>query len=429
MKQVLAWRRVRDPGPGAGHAAANAVRAACLVAGAIAGAATAAGAFFYDGGGRVNVLLVLALFVALPLATIALFAVAAATRHGLRGFSAGHLGAAAARVLPWAGARDLARLASGGAGPGVAKWLLLGWSQWLGLGFGAGAVAAALALVLFTDLAFGWSTTLDLAPARVRELCAALALPWRDLLPGAVPDAALVEASRYFRLGAGSAAPPDPALLGRWWPFVLAAMTCYGVLPRLLTLALVRWRTAAACAAALVADERVHGLLDRMNTPLVDTRSPDPEAPRAPHTRARVSAALPPAASWHVVNWAAVPLDERALRELLGGADLATVHPAGGGRRTSEDRALALTLATDHGSGGVLVVARAWEPPTLDLMDFLAELRAALPSRRPVALLPVALSGGAPAAPPRAHADIWLETLARAAPDGVTAVRLHPETP
>ena len=156
------------------------VCAACALAGAAAGAATALGAFWYDGSGRVNVLLLLALFVGLPLLTLVLFAAAALSRRGLRAINAGRLGTLLARMLPAGGARALARVAAGEHGAGPAKWSVLCWSQWLGLGYGAGAVAAALALVLFTDLAFGWATTLDVDPGAVQRLASALAL----LTPG-----------------------------------------------------------------------------------------------------------------------------------------------------------------------------------------------------------------------------------------------------
>ena len=50
------------------------------------------------------------------------------------------------------------------------------------------AVLTALALVVFTDLAFGWSTTLDLDAASLHRVVEALSTPWRELIPAARPS-------------------------------------------------------------------------------------------------------------------------------------------------------------------------------------------------------------------------------------------------
>ena len=135
----------------------------CLFLGLLTGAVAAFGSFFYDGGQRVNVLLILALFAVLPLLSILGFVIAGLSRDGLTAISSGQFGVIIARAVPGANLAKIAKLAAGDAGPGASKWLLLGWSQWLGLGYGAGALCVAMGLVLFTDLAFGWSTTLDLS--------------------------------------------------------------------------------------------------------------------------------------------------------------------------------------------------------------------------------------------------------------------------
>jgi hypothetical protein len=400
------------------------VRAVCAGLGAATGSSAAAAAFYYDGGGRVNVLLVLALFVLLPLAGIALFAVAAASRDGLRVLNAGQLGrGVAGLLLPWPGARALAALAAGSAGSRVAKWLLLYWSQWLALGFSAGALVMAFALVLFTDIAFGWATTLGVDPARIAALARTLAWPWALLAPDAVPDAALVESSRYFRLAFAGAVRADPAVLGRWWPFVVLCMLCYGVLPRLLTLLLARWRLRAACTGAALAERRVRELLDRMNTPLVQTQSPEPEQAAAPGSAAAAVADLPPAPGYQVVNWAALPLHAQRLDEVLGAARRLAVHSAGGSRSTAQDRELVRALA--GADAAVLVLAKAWEPPTLELVDFIAELRAALPARHPLALAPVMVHDGAATPADAARIVTWQLALSRAGLERIDLVSLH----
>lgn len=427
VRLLLAWCDERDGRADTGGAMST-LAAMSVAVGALAGVVTASGAFFYDGSGRVNVLVVLGVFVAVPLATLVLFAFACLSRGRPRGLSPGRIGALIGRWLPSGPARALAALATDGRRPDVARWLLLTWSQWLAFGFGLGALGMALALVVFTDLAFGWSTTLDTDGAAVRALVHALACPWQSLLPDAVPSAPLIEASRYFRIAPempGAAGAPDPRQLGGWWPFVVLCMLVYGTLPRLFTAPVCHWRLARACRAALLADVRARELLDRMLTPLVETRADSAEVAGEPGEQAEVSARLPQAEAWQVVCWAAVPVDEGAVARLLAPARLLAMQPAGGMCTVAADRALVRSLAASLDEAAVLVVARGYDAPTLDLLDFLTALRDALPSSVTVALLPIAVAGGAPAALSRAQATVWAGVLAREAVEGVQLVSLE----
>jgi hypothetical protein len=432
LAQVIAWYQKRDETAADLQASERGIVVACVLLGAVAGAITAFGSFFYDGGQRVNVLLLLALFAALPVLSMLGFALATCTRDGFAAISTGQFGAIIARLVRVQSLRKIAGLASGDAGPTVAKWLLLSWSQWLGLGYGAGALCVAMTLVLFTDLAFGWSTTLELSTDTVLGATRAVAMPWHGWLPLAAPDEALIKASRYFRLSTNAGIEADPIQLARWWPFVLMSMFCYGLLPRLLTLTVAHWRLRAACAQALLADAHVRRLLQRMNTPLVRTESLQSERPLESSAAETVFADLPAGKDWQVVNWAAVPIAQTALDRLLGDALQAagarSAHVAGGTRSSAQDSELIAQLADDTRSDNapaVLIIAKSWEPPTLELMDFIGALRAALADDATVAIMPIAVVDGAPAAPGAAHQLTWQHTLGQAQLPNVHAVALR----
>jgi hypothetical protein len=121
-------------------------------------------------------------------------------------------------------------------------------------------------LVAVTDLAFGWSTTLQLDAARVHGWVAGLASPWSHIWPAAAPDVSLVEASRYFRLQ-GELGEITAARLGEWWPFVSMSLLVWGLLPRMLMLFWCRWRVERATHLLLREHSEVTALLDRMGTP------------------------------------------------------------------------------------------------------------------------------------------------------------------
>jgi len=435
LAQIMAWYDNHPQRHARIDSTTRGLIVTCMLLGVAAGAITAFASFFYDGGQRVNVLLILALFCVLPLLSIVVFVIAALSRDGLSAISSGQFGAIIARVAPGAKLAKIAGLAAGDAGPGMSKWLLLGWSQWLGLGYGTGALCAAMGLVLFTDLAFGWSTTLELSSDTLSGALRTIAWPWHAWLPQAVPDEALIKISRYFRLSTSAANDADPIVLARWWPFVVISMLCYGVLPRLITLIIAHRRLRAACAYALLADGHVLRLLQRMNTPLVRTDALQSEHASASSSPVQVFADLPAAGNWQLINWAAVPVQQTAFNRVLGRsqhhAQARDTHAAGGTRSSAQDAALIAQLSNDcstDDTAAVLIIAKSWEPPTLELMDFIDALRTALPDRTVVALMPVAVVDGAPAAPGGAQQSIWQHALGQAQLPNVHAVALQEQS-
>lgn len=108
---------------------------------------------------------------------------------------------------------------------------MLGTLQQLWLLAGLGLLLGYLTLLLFTDLAFGWSSTLIDQPQRVVQLSQTLAAPWQWFWPTAVPSVELVEATRYARINPQAG---DVQLAGGWWQFLLASLLLYNLFPRAL---------------------------------------------------------------------------------------------------------------------------------------------------------------------------------------------------
>lgn len=96
-------------------------------------------------------------------------------------------------------------------------------------------------LLLFTDLAFGWSSTLLDDSNLITSLARSLAWPWHSLWPGAVPDADLVAATRYVRIDP-NLGDPQVQMAGNWWKFLMASLICYNYLPRLVLSGIIAWR-------------------------------------------------------------------------------------------------------------------------------------------------------------------------------------------
>lgn len=272
----------------------------------------------------------------------------------------------------------------------VERWTLVGLSQTTGIAFNVGVLAACLRLVVFSDLAFGWSTTAEAIDAEVmHRVVSTLSAPWSELVPAAVPSRELVENSRYFRLeGRYAHAPPgskgDPRLVGGWWPFLIAATVTYGLLPRLLLAIAAGLLRARALSRVPLDTAEVERIVRRMTSPRVRTQG-DGEGARPGLVLPQESGlALPTredGRSCVVVRWrqadAPRPLIERALSGAFGW-QVRDVLDAGGTNEEELDR------VSDGAPDVVVVVAEGWEPPDKGIRRWLGTLRERLGAGRPI---------------------------------------------
>jgi hypothetical protein len=441
--QVRAWWRsvARDGDPGLG-ARLDRLRAVVTIAmaalGAVTGGAVALTAFAYDGSEPVNVVRLLALLVGLQLVLLVFTLLLLPGRvFGLRhvqdllaAFNPGAWAAAVFQKLAKT-APDVARLfdrrAPRAAAVRFAKWQALYWSQTAAVAFNVAALVTAILLVTFSDLAFGWSTTLEADPAAITRGVQKIARPWAALVPAAVPSAELVEQSQFFRLE-GSEASASPRALGAWWPFTILALVTYGLAPRLALLALAAARLRAATKRLLLDDAGVTALLDRMRSPEIETAATDVGTDaRGRATQGAIAGhdaappheiGVPPTARRPITGDAralvwedCLPMDAaRDYARTHLGLDVTSVAAAGGGELTADHAAL------ERLAGGVgqtlLVFTPAWEPPLLELLDFLAEIRRRAGSAVSIVVAPVPDG-------PRAVTDVeratWTRAIARLA--------------
>ena len=403
-QRVRAWWRSAAPDGGGAGARLDRLRTLVTVvmvaAGTLTGVAVALAAFAYDGSQPVNVVRLLALLVGVQLVLLVLTLLLLPGRvPGLRhvqdllvALNPGGWAVAAFRKLARANP-DVARLfdrhSPRAAAGRFAKWQLLYWSQTAAVAFNVAALVTAIMLVTFSDLAFGWSTTLDVDPAAVARAVQAIAAPWAALAPAAVPSAALVEQSQFFRLEGGAPAAGSPRALGAWWPFTIFALVTYGLLPRLALLTLAAVRLRAATAALLLDDPRVTALLDRMAAPEIETAAAEHDEAPPPEIGLPPARDRPITGNARALIWeSSLPTDavrDYARRHL--GLDVTVVAAAGTGELTA-DRAALERLAADA-SQTLVVFTPAWEPPLLELLDFLAELRRRAGASASIVVAPV----------------------------------------
>ncbi|HET8799811.1 MAG TPA: DUF2868 domain-containing protein [Marinobacter sp.] len=349
-----------------------------IAAGLIIGVLTMTGLLFYDGGQRINITVLLA-FVLLQL-VLALFT----SVQALAGWQPWHW---LLRRFPASPGNGVNQRVSQGVIRKLHPLLMAKAAHLGGLCFALSGLGTLLAMVVVQDLAFGWSTTLETAAVSYQQLIRIIAAPWAWLWPGAAPDLALVEATRFFRAGTETASA-DPALWGQWWPFVTMLWTTWVLLPRLLLWLLATALIRQRARRLLTSHPAMHALLYRMETPALDTGSDHNDADDLPDTRIRNNL-LPLPDSDTLLCWAGA--GEPELPEALRSGKQRILRA--GGRASLTDDEQTLNQIADHlktRDNAVILLTRCWEPPTGELHDFLDAARDLWPGGTQVALVPLA---------------------------------------
>ena len=392
VERVLAWWEALDSDASdLGRRAVGVTRwisAGLCGVGLIVGSSTAGIALAYDGNYPVNLLALLGVCVALP-GILLLITLAMCSVRGFgwmrvaRGLSVLNLNRLVVGL--W---QRLARIhVVGGGWDRVLHWQLVNFSQWFAIAFFAGVLATLLVLVAVTDLAFGWSTTLDLDAVWVADVLRALAWPWSGAVPSAVPDLTLVELSRYYRLE--DQVGIDASRLGGWWPFVALCILVWGLLPRVVFACIAQWRQRAAERTYLREHPEVTALLHRLA---------QPAAGFAEETAVEAGEAV------DEIAWNAAPQTAGACVVWDDAGDVAGAVRAS----SAMDTASRILAIAELPAGDVRVLTKGYEPPMLAFHDFLTELRERIGREGAIVVIPLGLDGG-PASP--ADLDIWRQSL------------------
>jgi len=387
------------------------------------GAGVGAAVLYYDGSRPVNVVSALLILVALPVVLLILSVLVvipgyiaqyipgvSAAAQAAMAVSPARLRRLIGRFAPVEYRGRLERLLQAVSGQlysavELRKWSMLTAGQVMAVSYTAGVLLYCLAAIVFTDIAFAWSTTLQIEAAGFHRFTSLLAFPWANIFPDAVPSLELIEATRYFRLDKAAGRPGfsagdlGPALYGAWWSFLVVSAGVYVFFPRLLLLIValgVRDLLAKRLVVQLPGADSVFFRLreEVVSTQALDALEADEDVREASGKFAEdkfLPLHLPSAAV--VVIWAQQELDQQSFAEALRVRFPGTTcrfFRAGGRAELSCDQKAVTEVRVVQGDAAVLIAVRAWEPPTEELFDFIAELRSETEKTVPIFLLPVA---------------------------------------
>jgi hypothetical protein len=328
----------------------------------------------YSGDEPVNVIYLLLVMVGLPLLSMGLTLLSLLTGNiGAKFLS--HLSVfyyleKMVNFLPFAKKVDFSALPFSAT---LTKWIFLQRLQLFSFLFALGLFLALILTIVSKDIAFAWSSTLAIDPVAFQKVLAWLATPWQSFFPSAVPSLELIELSHYFRLGDKL----DPNMvknadkLGAWWKFLAMATLIYALLLRLVFWVIIKIGLKRQLKKELMALAGVKQLLNEFTTPFVSTQSSKKEEhlklkeQTTMATSKELSEAYDVLLAWNYAEQTLLLLQDH---NKIEAKDIAVV---GGRNSFLEDKKV-----VDRLKGRVLLYVKAWEPPTMDFMDFLEDILA-----------------------------------------------------
>lgn len=267
-------------------------------------------------------------------------------------------------------------------------WSLVILGQCFAISFNAGVLGAMAARHAFHDLDFGWESTWFDAPQISRGVEIA-AVPWAWALKPGRPSAEQVAGSQNRKRGATRL---DGESLKSWSHFLFGAVIVYGLLPRIALLAFASRAQRRSLQRLRFGDGRSAMVLNRLQTPTVQTRGlpteampPIPEALSPPDIgpigpigpmRPMENIGAPPLPSAVVVNLTGRPFSPAQAAAAVGSSD-ATVFEAGSLALEDDERTFAALRSRPPDSPVAALIA-SWTAPMVASKLLLDQLRASV---------------------------------------------------
>ena len=255
--------------------------------------------------------------------------------------------------------------------PLLSNWIVIRRSQLIALFFSIGLLLALMAVVATKDIAFAWSTTLHISAEGFHGFLSSLSLPWSGWMPDAVPSLELIEQSQYFRLGdrLSEEMITHASKLGEWWKFLAMSTLFYAVFLRVLMYLLASVGLKKALKKSFLSLAGVTRLLREMNEPIISTSAMMEEAEFVTFADVVVPTVHKLDSKYDSVQGWAIPKENLVVINDTMQIETTKLHEVGGGNTIAED-----TTIVQKSSGEVLLYVKAWEPPTMDFMDYIEEL-------------------------------------------------------
>jgi len=326
----------------------------------------------YNGSEPVNVVYFMSMVIVLPLFTMILALLSMIKAHSVQSalvhISPSYWMEKILKLFPGQTSKSIDRVK---INPLLTNWIVIKRAQSLALFFSLGLLISLFAIVATKDIAFAWSTTLQITPEMFHNFVNMVAFPWRDWVPTAVPSLELIEQSQYFRLGdkLSDEMIRYASKLGEWWKFLIFSTLFYAIILRMMMLILSSFGMRYALKKSLLTLEGVSTLLRDMNEPMISTHAKTVEENFISSNENEIQTLCHLDASYDVLQGWAIPQSQLQVMSDSMQVISPNLFEVGGGNSLAQDSEI---VSKSHGE--VLLYVKAWEPPTMDFMDYLEEL-------------------------------------------------------
>jgi hypothetical protein len=181
----------------------------------------------------------------------------------------------------------------------------------------------------------------------------------------------LIEQSHYFRLGDSLSQEMigNASDLGQWWQFLLMATLFYALFLRLFVYGISTLGLHSAIEKSLLSLEGTKRLLEDMNEPIISTHSVEKVEKYEISQEGNLEIIEKVSKHYEIIQGWAMSQKQLMLINDSMSLSASTMYEVGGTNSLQED---SMIISKSHGK--ILLYVKAWEPPTMDFIDYLEEL-------------------------------------------------------
>ncbi len=251
------------------------------------------------------------------------------------------------------------------------KWLFMERLHLFSMLFSIGLLLSLILMVIATDIAFGWSTTLQISADSFHNFLSHIGFLWSNIFPSAIPSLDLVEMSHYFRLGEklDISMVHNADKLGAWWKFLAMTTIVYAIGLRFLFWIFSKDMLLKQLEKEFLSLEGVKSILREFQTPFVSTQSPKTEKHLEIKEKIKEKIITIDEKLYESILGWNFSSDEIALANDARGIKALTIWAVGGSNTYGQDLQI-----IENMSGIVFLYVKSWEPPTMDFIDLLEML-------------------------------------------------------
>ena len=269
-------------------------------------------------------------------------------------------------------------------------WPIFLLAQLFGIFFNAGILGVMFLKVAITDLAFGWQTTLQVAPESVFRFVEMAALPWSWLFSPPIAHPTITQITGSQMILKDGIVHLTTGDLVAWWPFIFLAVFFYAFVPRLILAGAGLYFKGRAIESIDFNHGECDRLIIRMKTPEVDTVSQpyqagDDEEKRAVLNHAavdRADSAVTPAIVLvpdEIFDQFSNAQLEKNLYNSLGMQAAAVISVKMEAQNDRDHLRKAFSEKQDKNvSYRTVIVQEAWQPPIKESISWIKSLREAM---------------------------------------------------